>query len=259
MEFEQLKDKILTLFREDQEFRYAIAGLLGWEEILRRLDRHEEELSRLSRETAELRKETTELRREMTKLRQDMMEGFRRHDEEIARLRKDMMEGFRRHDEEIARLRKDMMEGFRRHDEEIARLRKDMMEGFQLMYQHLSALGARWGIMAEEAFREGLRGLLEKELGLKVERWAKNDEEGWAFGYPSWVEVDVAVRDGKVVLVEVKSHVGRADVYSFRRKAEFYERVEGKKPSRLLMVTPYADEEALTAAAHLGVEIYTRV
>jgi len=241
MEFEQLKDKILTLFREDQEFRYAIAGLLGWEEILRRLDRHEEELSRLSRETAELRKETAELRKEMTKLRQDMMEGFRRHDEEIARLRKDMMEGFRR------------------HDEEIARLRKDMMEGFQLMYRHLSALGARWGIMAEEAFREGLRGLLEKELGLKVERWAKNDEEGWAFGYPSWVEVDVAVRDGKVVLVEVKSHVGRADVYSFRRKAEFYEKVEGKKPSRLLMVTPYADEEALTAAAHLGVEIYTRV
>jgi hypothetical protein len=205
MEFEQLKDKILTLFREDQEFRYAIAGLLGWEEILRRLDRHEEELSRLSRETAELRKETTELRREMTKLRQDMMEGF------------------------------------------------------QLVHRQLSALGARWGIMTEEAFREGLRGLLEKELGLKVERWAKSDEGGVVFGYPGQVEVDVAVRDGKVVLVEVKSHVGRADVYSFKRKAEFYERVEGKKPSRLLMVTPYAEEEALRAAKHLGVEIYTRV
>jgi hypothetical protein len=205
MEFEQLKDKILTLFREDQEFRYAIAGLLGWEEILRRLDRHEEELSRLSRETAELKKETTELRREMTKLRQDMMEGF------------------------------------------------------QLVHRQLSALGARWGIMTEEAFREGLRGLLEKELGLKVERWAKSDEGGAVFGYPGQVEVDVAVRDGKVVLVEVKSHVGRADVYSFKRKAEFYERVEGKKPSRLLMVTPYAEEEALRAAKHLGVEIYTRV
>jgi hypothetical protein len=35
--------------------------------------------------------------------------------------------------------------------------------------------------------------------------------------------------------------------------------VEGKKPSRLLMVTPYAEEEALRAAKHLGVEIYTRV
>jgi len=223
MEFEQLKDKILTLFREDQEFRYAIAGLLGWEEILRRLDRHEEELSRLGRETAELR-------REMTKLRQDMTEGFRRHDEEIAELRKEM-----------------------------ARLRQDMTEGFQLVHRQLSALGARWGLMSERAFREGLRGLLQKELGLKVEKWARMDREGRVFGHPGRVEVDVAVRDGKVVLVEVKSHVGRADVYSFRRKAEFYEKVEGKKPSRLLMVTPYAEREALRTARHLGVEIYTGV
>ena len=223
MEFEQLKDKILTLFREDQEFRYAIAGLLGWEEILRRLDRHEEELSRLSRETAELRKE-------MTKLRQDMMEGFRRHDEEIAELRKEM-----------------------------TRLRQDMTEGFQLVHRQLSALGARWGLMSERAFREGLRGLLERELGLRVEKWARMDREGRVFGHPGRVEVDVAVRDGKVVLVEVKSHVGRADVYSFRRKAEFYEKVEGKKPSRLLMVTPYAEREALRTARHLGVEIYTGV
>jgi len=234
MEFEQLKDKILTLFREDQEFRYAIAGLLGWEEILRRLDRHEEELSRLGTE--------------MTKLRQDMMEGFRRHDEEIAELRKEM-----------ARLRQDMMEGFRRHDEEIARLRQDMTEGFQLVHRQLSALGARWGLMSERAFREGLRGLLERELGLKVERWARMDREGRVFGHPGRVEVDVAVRDGRVVLVEVKSHVGRADVYSFRRKAEFYEKVEGKKPSRLLMVTPCAEREALRTARHLGVEIYTGV
>ncbi|TDA31870.1 MAG: hypothetical protein DSO04_03220 [Hadesarchaea archaeon] len=230
MEFEQLKDKILTLFREDQEFRYAIAGLLGWEEILRRLDRHEEELSRLGRETAELRKETTELRKEMTKLRQDMMEGFRRHDEEIAELRREM-----------------------------ARLRQDMTEGFQLVHRQLSALGARWGLMSERAFREGLRGLLERELGLRVEKWARMDREGRVFGHPGRVEVDVAVRDGKVVLVEVKSHVGRADVYSFRRKAEFYEKVEGKKPSRLLMVTPYAEREALRTARHLGVEIYTGV
>jgi len=110
-----------------------------------------------------------------------------------------------------------------------------------------------------EAFREGLRGLLERELGLRVEEWARMDREGRVFGHPGRVEVDVAVRDGKVVLVEVKSHVGRADVYSFRRKAEFYEKVEGKKPSRLLMVTPYAEREALRTARHLGVEIYTGV
>jgi hypothetical protein len=47
--------------------------------------------------------------------------------------------------------------------------------------------------MAEDAFREGLRGLLERELGLRIERWRAYDETGMVFGYPSEVEVDVTV------------------------------------------------------------------
>jgi len=37
-----LKSSILRLLKEDEEFRYAVAGLIGLEEILRRLDRHGE-------------------------------------------------------------------------------------------------------------------------------------------------------------------------------------------------------------------------
>ena len=113
--------------------------------------------------------------------------------------------------------------------------------------------------MAEEAFREGLRGLLEEELGLRVERWTAYDEEGYVYGYPSELEVDVAVVDGKTILVEVSSHVRPSDVFEFRRKAEVYERKVGVKPHRLLMVTPYADDAALRAGMRLGVEIYTKV
>jgi hypothetical protein len=43
----ELKSRILKLLKEDEEFRYAVAGLLGLEEILKRLDRHEAELVRL--------------------------------------------------------------------------------------------------------------------------------------------------------------------------------------------------------------------
>ena len=39
----RLKSEILRLLRDDDEFRYAVAGLIGLEEILKRLDRHEEE------------------------------------------------------------------------------------------------------------------------------------------------------------------------------------------------------------------------
>jgi hypothetical protein len=293
---------MLKLLKEDEEFRYAVAGLLGLEEILKRLDRNEKELVRLRedmtkmfekhderfarieeeirriwQEIAKLRedmvkgferhdREIERLTEELTKLREDMVRGFERHDreiqrltEEMNRLREDMMKGFERHDRELERLREDMIKGFERHDMEIARLREDMMKGFDAMNRRISALGARWGLESEEAFREGLRGILEKELGLKVERWTAFDETGSVFGHPSQVEVDVAVSNGKVMLIEVSSHVKQADVAALVKKAELYERITGRRPDRLIVVTPFVEERAMEAALKLGVEIYTRV
>ena len=93
---EELKARMLKLLREDEEFRYAVAGLIGLEEILKRFDRHEAEL---------------------VKLREDMKE-----------------------------LR-----------EEQIRLREDMVRGFELVNRHISALGARWSLLAEESFRVALK------------------------------------------------------------------------------------------------------
>ena len=119
-----LKLKMLALLKEDVEFRYAVAGMLGLDEILRRLEKHDEKfeeiLRRLDGHQAEL-----------IRLREDLVAGFRRHDEEIAKLREDMVAGFKRHDEEMAKLREDMVAGFKRHDDEILKLREDMVAGFK--------------------------------------------------------------------------------------------------------------------------------
>jgi len=213
---ERLKSRILRLLKEDEEFRYAVAGLIGLEEILRRLDRNEQEIA---------------------KLREDMMRGFERHDREIERLREDMN-----------KLREDMLKGFELVERRISRLEN-----------LISALGARWGMMAEDAFREGLKGILEKEMGLRVERWITIDEEGIVYGFKSVIEIDVAIKDGKTLLIEVSSRVGPSDVAAFSRKAELYEKETGTKPDRLIMVTPYAEETAIEAAKALGIEVYTKV
>jgi hypothetical protein len=63
----------------------------------------------------------------------------------------------------------------------------------------------------------------------------------------------------KTILVEVASHVKKSDVAVLRRKAELFVRKSGRRVDRLLMVTPYADEEAFKMATALGVEIYTKV
>jgi hypothetical protein len=198
MALKDLKSRILKLLREDEEFRYAVAGLIGIEEILKRLDRHEAEL---------------------TKLREDM----------------------------------------NRLIEDMNRLREDMNRGFELMERRISALGARWGIMAESAFRESLRGLLAKEFGYRVEKWVAFDEKGRVYGYPSEVDLDIAVSDGKLILIEVSSHVRASDVNAFRRKAELYVEKTGRRPDRLVIVTPYIDDKALEASKQLEIEIYTKV
>jgi hypothetical protein len=201
----QLKQRFLKLLKEDEEFRYAVAGLLGLEEILKRLDRHEEQL-------VKLREDMVKLREDMNKLREDMN-----------------------------------------------KLREDMNRGFELIERRISALGARWGLQTEEAFREGLRGILEKEFGVRVERWIEKDKEGMVYDHPSDVELDIAVKDGKTILIEVSSHIKASDIPIFRRKSEFYEKITGIKADRLVIVTPYADDKALEMAKEFGIEIYTKV
>ena len=281
---DRLKSRMLRLLKEDEEFRYAVAGLLGLEEILKRLDRNEQELVRLREDMAKMfekheerfariEEEIRRIWQELAKLREDMVKGFERHDreierltEELTKLREDMVRGFERHDAEIAKLREDMTKGFERHDREIQRLteemnklREDMMKGFELVNRHISAIGARWGIMAEDAFREGLRGILEKEFGVKVDRWIARDEDGMVYGFSSVIEIDIAIKDGKPMLIEISSSVDKSKVAAFLRKAQLYEKKTGIKPERLIMVTPYADEDAIEAAREVGVEVYTRV
>jgi hypothetical protein len=275
---------MLRLLKEDEEFRYAVAGLLGLEEILKRLDRNEQELVRLREDMAKMfekheerfariEEEIRRIWQEIAKLREDMVKGFERHDreierltEELTKLREDMVKGFERHDAELAKLREDMVKGFERHDREIQRLteemnklREDMTKGFELVNRHISAIGARWGIVAEDAFREGLRGILEKEFGVKVDRWIARDEDGMVYGFSSVIEIDIAIKDGKTMLIEISSSVDKSKVAAFLRKAQLYETKTGIKPERLIMVTPYADEDAIEAAREVGVEVYTRV
>ena len=231
MDMGSLKSEILRLLREDEEFRYAVAGLIGLEEILKRLDRHEAEL--------------VKLREDMNRLREDMNRGFKRYDEELIKLREDMNKGFRRYDEELARLREDMN-----------KLREDMNEGFQLLRRHIDALGARWGLLAEESFRAGMVGVVERYFGGRVERWTHYDEEGFVFGFPSLVEVDMVISDKEHILVEIKSSVSRADVYEFWKVGQLYERIRGVKP-RLAIVSPFVREEAKKLAKELGIDVYT--
>ncbi|MEM2920582.1 MAG: DUF3782 domain-containing protein, partial [Candidatus Nitrosocaldus sp.] len=154
-------------------------------------------------------------------------------------------------------------EGFKRHDEEFARvwksiedLRRDMQDGFKRLDLKVSALGARWDIMNEESVREALKGIVGKELGYTVQEWNTYDDEGYVYGYPSNVQLDIVVSNGKIIALEVASHVKRSDPLILKRKVELYRKREGRDVSKVMFVTPFIDDEAIDACSRFGIEVY---
>ena len=88
----------------------------------------------------------------------------------------------------------------------------------------MDALGARWGIKSERAFRNGIKGILESRFNVKVIKWIVNDETGLVFGEPTTVDADVVIRNSEHIMVEIKAHVSKSDVATLLRKAELYKK-----------------------------------
>ncbi len=76
---------------------------------------------------------------------------------------RDLREDFNTRFDEHSRI----LEG---HSKTIEELMKKMDEHEKRLESAIGGLGARWGIMSEESFRQGLKGILQ-DIGLKVERY----------------------------------------------------------------------------------------
>jgi hypothetical protein len=122
----------------------------------------------------------------------------------------------------------------------------------------IGGLGARWGMQTEEAFRQGIRTILQ-EVGFTSERFLDYDVAGEVFGHPDQVELDVVIKDGRVIVVEIKSALDSGNTYLFDRKVTFYTHKTGRQVNRKLIVTPYADSRAMEVGLRLGVEICTDI
>jgi hypothetical protein len=71
------------------------------------------------------------------------------------------------------------------------------------------------------------------------------------------VELDVIIRNGLLLICELKSSVTKADVYSFEWKVRFYEQRHGSKADRVIVVSPMIGATAQRVAKALGIETYS--
>ena len=122
--------------------------------------------------------------------------------------------------------------------------------------QGIGALGARWGLASEASFRDALKGILEKSFGVEVINVNEFDEEGTVFGTPDQVEIDVIIKNGEVILCELKSSMSKSDIYIFERKVQYYQRRHGRTATRKLVISPMVRPEARPVAERLGIEVF---
>jgi len=122
--------------------------------------------------------------------------------------------------------------------EELRAVETSLREEMRKLWLALNALGARWGVFSEDAFRNGVRELL-KDAGYTVDRWVYYDDKGYVYGYPSEVELDIIIKDGRTLAVEITSALKRGDLQQIRRKVELFSTVTGRRVDAVYVITPF--------------------
>jgi len=147
----------------------------------------------------------------------------------------------------------------RKAQDERTNQRFERLEGdLQQIKLSIGALGARWGLSAEESFRSALAGILTESYGVTVQNVSFQDSDGKVFGRPDQVEMDIVVTNGICMAIEIKSSVDKQAIYLFDRKVQAYSEREGRTVNRKIVISPMVDSRAFRVAKELGIEVFTR-
>jgi len=226
-----------------------------------------QELPRLVEKDPDLREAVLQISREHFAPKVETRDRFDQLLEEIRQMRleseRKWAENQRRWDEQV----KQWAENQRRWDEQERKWEENQQVIRKLIAEiekvdqkgdiRLGAIGARWGIYTEQAFRNALQAMLKDFAGLEVVNVVEWDANGEVFGYPEEIELDLIIKNGLLILGEIKSSISKGEMYQFVRKARFYENLHNRKADRLIVISPMVEPKALEVAQKFGIEIYT--
>ena len=251
-----IKNELPDLFLEDEEIRELIIRIsasrfAGKDETTDRFDRILEELRRTREEDSRRWEESRKDSEKYDRLWEESREKWEANDRR--------WEESRKNSEKYDRLWEESRKKWEANDQRFKEMHAETMAMFRRLDNSVTAIGARWGMKTEASFRNGLKSILEESFGVEVMQYIDRDEEGKVFGRPEQVELDIIIKDGLLIICEIKSSVSKPDIYAFIRKVDYYEEKHKRKVDRRLVISPMIDEKARKAAAEQGVECQTNV
>jgi len=225
-----------------------------FDHLLKRLDQKLEEDRQKWEENRQMWAAQREKDRQMWETFQQKLEENRQE------FKRDLEENRQEFKRDLEENRQEFKRDLEEHRQEV---KQDLEENrnfiLKRIEQKLGALGARWGEQTEASFRNALRGILKDIPNIQVIRVDERDEEGVVFGYPEEIELDLIIRNGVLMIAEMKSHIAKHDVYIFDKKVRFYEQKHNRQANKLIIISPQVKDKAFPAAKQLGIEIYSYI
>ncbi len=238
-EEEKLMLRLIELAKKKPSIRMALYELLMEHFVTR------DEIKQI---LDEIRKMREDFNREMINLRRDLSD-------KMTEMREDFNKRIQSLEQRMLEMREDFNKRIQSLEQRMLEMREDFNKQMQMFREQLSALGTRWGLLAEDAFREGIKGILER-YGFHVEKWEYYDSEGIVYGAPSVIDVDVLIKDNMHMLIEIKASVDKSDVAELIRIGALYEKVSKVKPI-LVIISPFVRKRAKEFAKKMGVLVFT--
>ena len=218
------------------------------------------ELPALVRSDPALRRFILDLTRDLYADRRETENRFERALDELRRDREEQTRKWEEQSRNWEEQNRKWWEQSRNWDESgkrFDRVHEEILAQAKKFDRSIGALGARWGLQSEAAFRNALAGILEESFGVEVIHVNEYDEQGDVFGRPDQVELDVIIKNGLLLICELKSSIDKAAMYIFERKVRFYEQRHQRKADRMIAISPMIDPKAQKVADKLGIETYS--
>ncbi len=211
---EQIKDYIFEqlpgVLEKDPKFVILVEGIVA-EKFPRR-----DEFARLLDEVRDLRIDMNRRFEHMEKRFEQVNKQFEQVDKRFEQVDKRF--------EQVDKRFEQVDHRFEQVDHRFDRLENEMKAGFHEVHLHIDRLASRWGIRNEKVFRQIMKEILEKSMGMTVKECFIGGEQ-----------FDCIISDGQHILIEIAASVGQNIQERLRRKRQLYTDETGITPHRFLL------------------------
>ncbi len=231
-----ITDELLRRLETDREFRLAVAGLLGYREILERLEEHDRRFEEILREIRLIREEQAKVWREIGALREDfnqMREEQAKTWREIERLREEQARTW----EEIGRLREDFNQ-MMREIVELRRSQRRLWDQYESFRSSVLYGFDRLRRFAGDTLEDFVRAFLSRMLAGEIPEGAELRE-----ATVRGEQINLFLEE-PLIVGEVTAHAeSEEELQKLLRKVRAVEEEYGRAPDRVILVVVTAPKE----------------